>query len=61
MPDMDGLELVQRIRSFDMSLPIIGMSCEDKEAQFLNAGADYFLLKPFNIDHLKFIVYSILE
>jgi len=60
MPYMDGIELVQRIRSFDISLPIIGMSCKDKETEFLNAGADYFLLKPFNIYHLKFIVNSIL-
>ncbi len=60
MPYMSGIELVQRIRSFDISLPIIGMSCENKEIELLNAGADYFLLKPFNIYHLKFIVYSIL-
>lgn len=60
MPDMDGIELVRKIRSFDISLPIIGMSCKDKETEFLHAGADYFLLKPFNIYHLKFIVNSIL-
>lgn len=60
MPYMNGIELVQRIRSFDVSLPIIGMSCEDKETEFFHAGGDYFLSKPFNIYHLKFIVNSIL-
>jgi len=60
VPHMNGIELIQRIRSFDVSLPIIGMSCEDKEIELLNAGADYFLLKPFNIYHLKFILNSLL-
>jgi len=56
MPYMNGIELVQRIRSFDVSLPIIGMSCEDKETEFFHAGANCFLLKPFDIYYLKILV-----
>ncbi|MEW6419902.1 MAG: response regulator [Nitrospirota bacterium] len=59
MPEMDGIELVVKIRNFNISLPIIGMSFEDKESEFLKAGANYFLLKPFSIHHLRSIVSSI--
>lgn len=59
MPLMDGIELVVKIRNLDISLPIIGMSIENKESEFLRAGADFFILKPFNFNHLKSILYSI--
>jgi len=59
MPVMDGIELVNKIRNLDISLPIIGMSFEDKKSEFLKAGANYFLLKPFSIHHLRSIVSSI--
>lgn len=59
MPDMDGIELVVKIRNLDIPLPIIGMSSDNKESEFLKAGADYFLLKPFYFQHLKSILYSI--
>jgi DNA-binding response OmpR family regulator len=61
MPLMDGIELVKRIRKINISLPIIGMSIENKESEFLKAGADHFLLKPFNFNHLKSILHSIFE
>jgi DNA-binding response OmpR family regulator len=56
MPVMDGIELVIKIRSLNISLPIIGMSFDDKKSEFLRAGADYFLSKPFIFHHLKSIV-----
>jgi len=59
MPVMNGIDLVVKIRNLDKSLPIIGMSSDDKESEFLRAGADYFLLKPLRIHHLEFILYSI--
>jgi DNA-binding response OmpR family regulator len=59
MPLMDGIELVRKIRKINISLPIIGMSIENKESEFLKAGADYFLLKPFSLNNLKSILYSI--
>jgi DNA-binding response OmpR family regulator len=61
MPEMDGIELVVKVRDSDRLLPIIGISSEDKKSEFLRAGADYFLMKPFSIRHLKAIVYSIFK
>lgn len=59
MPVMDGIELVVKTRNLNISLPIIGMSIENKEYRFLKAGADFFILKPFNFNHLKSILHSI--
>jgi DNA-binding response OmpR family regulator len=59
MPVMDGIELVVKIRNLNISLQIIGMSFEDRKSEFLRAGADYFIFKPFNFHHLKSILHSI--
>ncbi len=59
MPLMNGIELVKRIREINSSLPIIGMSIENNKDQFLSAGANYFLLKPFSLNRLKFILYTL--
>lgn len=53
MPQMNGLELVRNIRhKYEKSdLAIIGLSAESQEslsAQFIKAGADDYLRKPFN-------------
>ena len=56
MPEMDGIELIDSIRNYDIPLKVIGMSLEDKESEFLNAGADHFLLKPFSFLRLKHIL-----
>ncbi|OGW46872.1 MAG: hypothetical protein A2Y66_04205 [Nitrospirae bacterium RBG_13_41_22] len=61
MPEMSGVELIVKIRKLGISLPIIGISSEDRESEFIKAGADYFLLKPFNILLLKSIVSSIFK
>lgn len=59
MPQINGIELVNKIRNLHMSLPIIGMSFEDRKSKFLKAGANFFVLKPFNFNHLKSILHSI--
>ena len=59
MPVMDGIKLVNKIRNLNISLPIIGMSFDDKKSEFLRAGADYFLVKPFSFQDLKSILYDI--
>jgi len=47
MPGMDGIELVRRLRTLQPPLSvIIGMSGMGVERQFLEAGANDFLLKP---------------
>jgi len=58
MPEMNGLELVAAIRKLNIPVTIIGMSFQDKKAEFLRGGADYFLCKPFNFQYLKSILDS---
>ena len=59
MPEMNGLELVDTIRKLNIPVTIIGMSFQDKKSEFLRAGADYFLCKPFNFQHLQAILNSL--
>lgn len=52
LPDMDGVAIIQKIRSWS-SMPVIVVSAraEDREkVEALDAGADDYLTKPFNID-----------
>ena len=56
MPEMDGIELIRNVRNLLIPVTIIGMSLGDKESEFLKAGADYFLSKPFTFRYLKSIL-----
>lgn len=52
IPDMNGADVTKRMRMrFPLSI-IIGVSSDDKKADFLAAGANAFLLKPFRIGDL---------
>jgi two-component system KDP operon response regulator KdpE len=54
LPDMDGVEVIQRIREWS-PVPIIVLSVrerEDDKVKALNAGADDYLTKPFGINEL---------
>src|SRR6202012_5391816 len=54
LPDMDGLEVVQRLRSWT-TVPIIIISAREQEqdkAAALDAGADDYLTKPFGVAEL---------
>jgi two-component system, OmpR family, KDP operon response regulator KdpE len=54
MPNMDGLELCRSIRA-DSRLPIIVLSVKGEEAskvEALDAGADDYVTKPFNVNEL---------
>jgi len=56
MPIMDGLSMLKKIRSKDPSIPIIvitGFPTVDSAVECLVAGADYYLVKPINIEDLK--------
>lgn len=59
MPEMDGINLIEKIRNLNMPLTVIGMSFGDKESEFLEAGADHFLSKPFHFHDIKNILNSI--
>ena len=55
LPDMDGLEVIRRIRDDGFMLPVIVLSSRDAEAakvQALDLGADDYVTKPFGIDEL---------
>ena len=57
MPGMDGVELVSQIRADAelKSLPIIMLTAKTTEEDILdglNAGADYYVTKPFDTDQL---------
>ena len=55
LPDIDGLEVIRRIRDAGSRLPIIVLSSRDDEAAkvaALDLGADDYVTKPFGIDEL---------
>ena len=55
LPDMDGLDVVERIRESGAALPIIILSSREKESakvEALDRGADDYLTKPFGMDEL---------
>jgi two-component system KDP operon response regulator KdpE len=54
LPDIDGLEVTQRLREWSLA-PIIILSArgqEDQKVQALDAGADDYLTKPFGSEEL---------
>jgi len=54
LPDMDGVEVITRIREWS-SVPIIVLSVreqEDEKVKALDAGADDYLTKPFGMSEL---------
>lgn len=54
LPDLDGLEIIRRIRAWSAS-PIIVLSARDQErvkVDALDLGADDYVTKPFGVDEL---------
>lgn len=55
LPDIDGLEVIKRIREEGHLLPIIVLSSRDDQAakvRALDLGADDYVTKPFDVDEL---------
>ena len=55
LPDIDGLEVIRRIRDVGSAVPIIVLSSRSDEAakvQALDFGADDYVTKPFGIEEL---------
>lgn len=55
IPDMNGLEIIKRIRKINCDIPIIMMSAFSEQSlidKALNLGASSFITKPFNIHDL---------
>jgi DNA-binding response OmpR family regulator len=55
MPGITGIEVIQRIREADVLTPILMLTARDTapdRIEGLNAGADDYLVKPFDFDEL---------
>ena len=55
LPDVDGMEVIGRIRAAGSAVPIIVLSSRDTESSKVDAldmGADDYVTKPFGIDEL---------
>lgn len=55
LPDMDGLEILARLRGLPREVPIIIISARDREAEKVRAldmGADDYVVKPFGVSEL---------
>ena len=56
MPDIDGLELCRRLRTLGNRVPILMLTARAEvsdRVEGLDAGADDYLVKPFDVDELK--------
>ena len=64
LPDEDGLQLLTRLRSQGKNLPVLILSARDTVLQRvagLQAGADDYLLKPFDLRELAARLHSLLR
>jgi two-component system response regulator PilR (NtrC family) len=64
MPDMDGIEMLRRVREIDGEIGVVMMTAFgtiDTAREAFKLGADDFIQKPFNNDELKVIVRRTLE
>jgi len=55
LPDMDGLDIIIRLRAMRLMIPIIVLSSRGEErskVEALELGADDYLVKPFGMDEL---------
>ena len=55
LPDIDGLEVIRRVRASGSAVPIIVLSSRDSETakvMALDSGADDYVTKPFGVDEL---------
>ena len=54
LPDLDGIEVIRRIRSWS-AMPIIVISARSEDSdkiEALDSGADDYLTKPFSVEEL---------
>ena len=55
LPQIDGISLCKKIRARDYSMPVLMLTARDRSTDIIegfNAGADDYLVKPFNFEEL---------
>jgi CheY-like chemotaxis protein len=64
MPEMDGLELMARLKTMNPSIPVVlitGYSVIEARKIALEKGADAFVAKPFHMKELLDVIASLLN
>lgn len=64
MPEMDGLQLLQKVQDIDKQCPVIfltGYPSDDTAIEAMHSGAEDYLVKPVNYDELKLRIEKSLE
>ncbi len=64
MPEIDGIELLQRARTLDPTVSVImitGQGTVNDAVTAMKAGADDYLIKPINIDELEITIARVRE
>ena len=64
LPDMDGYEVLKRLRASKVTTPVLilsGLSEPDKKVKGLGFGADDYITKPFNKEELTARIHAIVR
>lgn len=64
LPDRSGVELIQRLRAAKHSFPVVILTAREHwqdKVKGLNAGADDYVVKPFNVEELKARINALLR
>ena len=64
LPKLDGIGLCKKLRDRDYSMPVLMLTARDRSTDIvkgLNAGADDYLVKPFNFDVLTARIHALLR
>ena len=59
MPDLNGIELLKKIKTHDPELPVImitAYAATNDAIEAMKLGAEDYIMKPFNLDELKIII-----
>ena len=64
MPNMDGFELLESIKTLHPDVPVViitGYSVADSQSRLLSEKADGFLSKPFKVDEIQSLLATLLK
>jgi len=64
MPDMNGIEVLRNIRQSDKDLPVVIITAHgsiERAVEAIKAGADDFITKPFDPEHLAVVIKKALD